>query len=109
MKERAYFKQIIVIAIMASLSCLPALCEAEKDYLKSGIKAYNKGDYQEAIGQLGLARANEFNNAKLHYYLANAYVQTGKNSDAVREFRIAFALDPESDVGKFSKQALQYM
>ncbi|MGD9684953.1 MAG: hypothetical protein AB7W16_27620 [Candidatus Obscuribacterales bacterium] len=96
--------------VAAVLFCAGFACSAraeEEDYLKSGIKLYNQGNYQEAIGHLGLARAKEFNNAVLHYYMANAFSQMGKKLDAVREFRIAYALDPESEVGKFSKQALQ--
>ncbi|MCA9803945.1 MAG: hypothetical protein KC777_18370 [Cyanobacteria bacterium HKST-UBA02] len=106
---RGRYKRVFFI-VAAVLFCAGFACGAraeEEDYLKSGIKLYNQGNYQEAIGHLGLARAKEFNNAVLHYYMANAFSQMGKKGDAVREFRIAYALDPESEVGKFSKQALQ--
>jgi len=102
-------KELAALATAVFL-CAGFSCGAraeDEDFLKSGIKLYNQGNYQEAIGHLGLARAKEFNNAVLHYYMANAFSQMGKKSDAVREFRIAYALDPESEVGKFSKQALQ--
>ncbi len=81
----------------------------EKNYLKEGVAAYNSGRYREAIGLLGTALSSDFNNAVLHYYMANSFVHLKQPESAVREFRIAYALEPNKDVGKFSRQALVYM
>lgn len=76
---------------------------------KEGIEAYNQGDYKTANGKLGEALSQDFNNANLHYYMANTFVHLNQREAAVREFRIAYALEPEKEVGKLSKMALKYM
>lgn len=81
----------------------------EKNFLKEGVAAYNAGRYREAVGLLGTALSSDFNNAVLHYYMANSFVHMKQPESAIREFRIAYALEPSKEVGKFSKQALIYM
>jgi hypothetical protein len=77
-------------------------------FLKQGMAEYNAGDYANASGHLGAALNTEFNNPVLHYYLASCYVHLNQKEAAVREFRIAFALQPDGDAGKLSKLALKY-
>ncbi|MBX9671758.1 MAG: tetratricopeptide repeat protein [Candidatus Obscuribacterales bacterium] len=82
---------------------------AANSSMKEGIAAYKAGDYKTAIGHLGSALSTEFNNPVLHYYLANCYVNLKETESAIREFRIAYALSPDNEVGKFSKDVLGYL
>ncbi len=100
--------RLSLFVVAVSICCLPVFAESS-DEVNSGIRAFNSGNYKKAIQILGGALSTHFNNAKVHYYLANAYAKSGKNEAAVREYRIAHALDPESEVGKFSKQALDHL
>lgn len=102
--------KLIQPTIMALVSVIlvvsPSMAESGKDIVKKGVKAFHSKKYKKAIGILGGALATQFNNPLVHYYLANSYMETGKNEAAIREYRIAHALNPKSDIGKFSKQAL---
>src|SRR5262249_42714207 len=55
---------------------------------------------------LGAALNSDFNNPVLHYYMANSFLHLKQTEAAIREFRIAYALEPNKEVGKFSKDAL---
>lgn len=107
-------------SIAAVLTCALSFCALSTGVLispalalspafKEGIDAYNQGDYKTANGRLGEALSQDFNNANLHYYMANTFVHLNQREAAVREFRIAYALEPEKEVGKLSKMALKYM
>lgn len=74
--------------------------------LKEGIKAFKAGDFRNAIGLLGSAQSTDFNNPVLHYYMANAFVRLGRREPCIREYRIAYALAPDQEVGQNSKRAL---
>lgn len=74
--------------------------------MKDGIIAYKQGQYKSAVTSLMGALNTEFNNATLHYYLGNSFVHLKQPDSAIREFRIAYALAPDQEVGKFSKEAL---
>ncbi|CAN5126197.1 hypothetical protein BH10CYA1_BH10CYA1_35680 [soil metagenome] len=77
------------------------------DFMKEGMAAYAAGNYSDASGQFGGALSTDFNNATLHYYLGSCYAHMKQKEAAVREFRIAYALEPEKEVGRFAKQALE--
>jgi len=79
---------------------------AGEDLLKQGIAEYNSGDFGNAAGHLGAALSTDFNNPVLHYYLGNTYVRLKQRDGAIREFRIAYALQPDAKVGQYSKDAL---
>ncbi|MGH9549167.1 MAG: tetratricopeptide repeat protein, partial [Terriglobales bacterium] len=101
-------RAMLLGAITAMLSTfVPA--GAQNAFLQQGIKEYNAGDYNNAAGHLGAALSTEFNNAILHYYLANTYVKLKQRDGAIREFRIAYALAPDQEVGKLSRTALTSM
>lgn len=74
--------------------------------LKEGIKAFKAGEFKNAIGLLGSAQSTDFNNPLLHYYMANAFVRLSRREPAIREYRIAYALAPDQEVGQNSKRAL---
>jgi len=79
---------------------------AESPFLKKGIEAYTAGDYNKAAGLLGAAQSAEFNNPILHYYLANTLARLNERDGAIREYRIAYALEPDGDVGRQCRLAL---
>jgi tetratricopeptide (TPR) repeat protein len=87
---------------------LPAAI-ADNEGMRQGFAEFNSGNYSEAAGHLQGALATDFNNAKLHYYLANTYIHLNQKEAGIREYRIAFALEPDKEVGKLSKQALGYL
>ncbi len=86
------------------LSCLPVY--GESPFLKKGIEAYNAGDYNKAAGHLGAAQSAEFSNPILHYYLANTLIHLNDRDGAIREYRIAYALEPDGDVARECRLAL---
>lgn len=94
------------LALQASF---PTQALAENPLLTQGIQDYNSGDYDAAAGHLGSALSAEFSNPVLHYYLGNTYVRLNRKESAIKEFRIAFALEPDKKVGKLAKQALNYL
>lgn len=77
--------------------------------LMEGIELYKAGNYRESIGKFGMALNSEFDNAILHYYMANAFINLRQRETAIREFRIAYALAPRQKPGVLSKQALSYL
>ncbi|MBK9201283.1 MAG: hypothetical protein IPL73_02320 [Candidatus Obscuribacter sp.] len=97
----------LALALTIQLTISPAF--ALSPALKQGMEEYNQGEYKAAEGHLGQALASDFDNAVLHYYLANTYVHLNKKQDAIKEFRIAYALEPNKEVGKLSKVALGYL
>jgi tetratricopeptide (TPR) repeat protein len=90
-------------------TALPVRCADEVKPLNLGISAYNQGNYSEALSQLGQALPTDFNNPNLHYYLGNTYLRLHQKDSAIREFRIAYALEPEKEVGQLSKKALDFL
>ncbi|MBI2809563.1 MAG: hypothetical protein HYX67_01850 [Candidatus Melainabacteria bacterium] len=88
-----------------TLWTIPA-CHAEDNELQEGMNDYRKHDWSEALSHLGAALPNEFNNANLHYHMANCLVHMRQKESAIREYRIAYALDPQGRIGNYSKMCL---
>ncbi len=103
-QSRANLGAIFLVIALSSSLCQSAL--ADQNFLKQGIADFNAGNYTDASGHFGAALSTDFNNSVLHYYLGNCYVHMKQRDAAIREFRIAYALDPDKDVGKYAKQAL---
>jgi tetratricopeptide (TPR) repeat protein len=97
---------LAVVTLAFLLSPAPA---GANDYLDKGIKEYNAGNYYEAIGLLGEAEPTDFNNAVLHYYLANAYAKTSQKDDAIKEYKIALALEPQGQLASYCERALRVL
>jgi len=95
-----------VTVILVVFVCVSSAARAENKYMEQGIKEYNAGDFMSAVGHLGEAESQDFNDAKLHYYLANAFVRIKQLDAAIREYRIGYALEPDGPVGVLCKQAL---
>jgi hypothetical protein len=88
-----------------ALLAFPQASLAE-NFLKEGMAEFAAGNYSDASGHFGGALTTDFNNATLHYYLGTCYAHMKQKEAAIREFRIAYALDPEKEVGQYAKQAL---
>jgi hypothetical protein len=74
--------------------------------MTKGVQDYKTGHYADAAKNLSAAVKSDFNDPILHYYLGSSYVRLQQKDAAIREFRIAFALQPDEEVGRLSKQAL---
>lgn len=57
-------------------------------------------------GSAHAATATTTNSARAHYELANALVKAGKEEQAIAEYKTAFRLSPDSQIGAFSLRAL---
>lgn len=62
--------------------------------------------WAEAAEDFGMALPSEFNNPLLHYYYANCMVHLKHKEAAIREYRIAYALQPVGTIGNYCKQCL---
>jgi tetratricopeptide (TPR) repeat protein len=96
-------KTLVLISLVMS-TCLP--CMAEESELQQGMSNYRHRDYSEALSHLDAALPSEFNNANLHYHMANCMVHIRQKESAIREYRIAYALDPHGKAGNYSKMHL---
>lgn len=96
----------LAVAVLTSTIIFPLAVCAENVAMTEGIEAFKEGDFKLAESRLGCAQAAEFSNPVYHYYLANTYIKLNKKELAIQEYRISFALAPEKEVGKLSKQAL---
>lgn len=88
-----------------ALSMIPP-CHAEDNEFQDGMLSYKKHDWTDALSHLGAALPSEFNNANLHYHMANCLVHMRQKESAIREYRIAYALDPHGRIGNYSKMCL---
>ncbi|HEY9775201.1 MAG TPA: hypothetical protein V6C81_15660 [Planktothrix sp.] len=98
----------ITLFFTAAAACALAIAPAWADskLVQQGIDEYTRGDYDNASGHLGEALSTDFNNPKLHYFLGSSYVHLNQRDGAIREFRIAYALQPQGEVGDMAKKGL---
>jgi tetratricopeptide (TPR) repeat protein len=81
-------------------------CYAANPAMKQGIAEYRSGNYSSAAEHLSAALATEFNDPTIHYYLGNCYMYLKQLESATREYRIAYALQPDGEIARYAKQAL---
>jgi len=72
-----------------------------------GVKAYNAGKFQTAVNLLTRASAANPYDARIHYYRANALVKLGRHKEAIREYGVAYSLDPGGDCASYCEAALE--
>jgi thioredoxin-like negative regulator of GroEL len=96
---------LFLLPMLIDTSVSPAT--AANKFLQQGIDAFNHGRYNDAIGLLGAAKQTESDNPTLHYYLASALLKMRQTPDAIREYKIAMALQPDGQIAKYSQAALQ--
>lgn len=82
------------------------LGEPKENKLSSGIALYRCRQFANAANDLGAALPSEFNNPLLHYYYANCMVHLRHKESAIREYRIAYALQPNGTIGEYCKLCL---
>jgi len=80
---------------------------AMNKFLEQGIQEFNKGHYSEAIGLFGEAKPTESDNPILHYYMANALIKMNLKSNAIREYKMAMALQPTGKLADYCLAALR--
>ena len=83
---------------------MPVLASDPK--LDQGIREYNAGHYSEAVSLFNVAQTSEFNNPVLHYYLANALAKINMTKDAIKEYKVAMALQPEGQLACITARRL---
>jgi tetratricopeptide (TPR) repeat protein len=94
--------------IALSLSCCfyQKPVSAQNPYMEQALAAYNSGDFNTTLHYLNTAANSEFNNPLFHYYLADTLVHLGRHEEALKEYRIAYTLNPSSSVANYCKLAL---
>jgi hypothetical protein len=107
-------ERIVQITFLASACALTvvarpataAVAESDISEFSLGMCAYQHNEFTKAIGHFGCAEPDHFLNPNLHYYLANCMVYLHERDSAIREYRIAYALDPHGSIGNYSKMCL---
>jgi tetratricopeptide (TPR) repeat protein len=96
------------VILSALLYSLPVSAESTTTLMKQAVEDYRSGHFADAAGNFYATLTREFSNPMVHYYMASCYVHLEDPESAVREFRIAYALAPNTDIGYYSKTALKY-
>ncbi|HEY9679145.1 MAG TPA: hypothetical protein V6C76_14145 [Drouetiella sp.] len=106
--HRIVSNRALAAVLACGISTLPSFAAASNDEseMQQGMSSYKEHAYPEALGHFGAALPADFNNANLHYHMANCLVHLRQKESAIREYRIAYALEPHSKVGRYSKQCL---
>ncbi len=76
-------------------SVSPAQAEAAKPYLDAGIQSHDAGRFQEAAQYLEYALSQNETLWQGRQYLANCYVQLGRNKDAIAQFEQVLLVNPD--------------
>lgn len=97
-----------VLALSFHCCIIAANAESNTALMKKAVEEYRTGNFVDAAGHFYATLTTQFSNPLVHYYMASCYVHLEDPESAVREFRIAYALSPNSDVGYYSKTALNY-
>lgn len=85
----------------------PVQPEEEKEVpFVRATRQYRHRMWAEAAEDFGAALPTEFNNPLLHYYYANCMVHLKHRDAAIREYRIAYALQPVGTIGNYCKMCL---
>lgn len=69
--------------------------EAAKPYLDAGIQYHDAGRFQEAAQYLEYALAQDGSQWQGRQYLANCYVQLGRQADAIAQFEQVLLVNPD--------------
>ncbi len=73
----------------------PAQAEAARPYFDAGRQYHDAGRFQEAAQYLEYALSLDGGNWQGRQYLANCYVQLGRNADAVAQFEQVLLANPD--------------
>ena len=72
-----------------------AQVEAAKPYLQAGIQYHDAGRFQEAAQYLEYALSQDGTQWQARQYLANCYVQLGRNNEAIAQFEQVLQFNPD--------------
>lgn len=104
MKVSAVVVSLLLAGVLTLVLCRATL--AENPNLLQGIEKFNAGAYAEAARLFRKGETAEPSNALLHYYLAESLVKLNQENDAIREYRQAESLAPNSQIAEYSRTAL---
>ncbi|MCK4649469.1 tetratricopeptide repeat protein [bacterium] len=80
--------------ILGTAKPKPVVISRAKDLIEQGIKYYNFGQYDAAIGEFQKAIKREPRSLAAHLYLAWAYEKQGEKEKAIGEYQKITELDP---------------
>jgi tetratricopeptide (TPR) repeat protein len=93
----AYRAVALILALIASLACarlntlLPA--DPATDYYEAGIRAYDEGDYDQALADLNRALEGDANLAKAYYARGEVLFLKGQYDEAIADYGRAIEAD----------------
>jgi tetratricopeptide (TPR) repeat protein len=73
----------------------PAQAEAAKPYIQAGIQYHDAGRFQEAAQYLEYALSQDGTQWQGRQYLANCYVQLGRQNEAIAQFEQVLLANPD--------------
>ncbi|MBY0551589.1 MAG: caspase family protein [Candidatus Obscuribacterales bacterium] len=76
--------------------------------LQLGTTLLNRGDFASAVDVLTKASKANSGNADIHFALANALVKLNRTSEAVKEYRECFRLNPNGKRADYCLQIISY-
>ncbi|MBI2435070.1 MAG: tetratricopeptide repeat protein [Candidatus Hydrogenedentes bacterium] len=78
-------------------------------YVRRGIQAYNRKDYDRAEHYFSKAIERDYRYARAYLYLGNSYYKRHREVDAVNAWQRAIVSDPESDAASDAQAKLERM
>lgn len=96
-KNLAVMVTVVLLAVAALTGCArtatPVSAEKAKEKAESGLDAYKKGNFTEAIEKLEAVVEDEPDNASSQKTLGQSYEATGKLQQAARAYKASLKLD----------------
>lgn len=80
----------------------------QSNALQLGTTLLNRGDFASAVDVLTKASKANGANADIHFALANALVKLNRTSEAVKEYRECFRLNPNGKRADYCLQVISY-
>lgn len=102
--SRSLLRALTVAILLLAFAPRPA--SAEDENIAKAVDEYKGHNFEDAAADLGAALPTEFNNPYLHYVMANCMVHLRHKEAAIREYRIAYALQPDGQIGTYCKLCL---
>jgi tetratricopeptide (TPR) repeat protein len=96
----------IIWVALGLLQVCPASATIAYTPLEEGIRQFQARRYSLALGPLERAVSKAPHNAMCRYYLAGCYVHLSRHEDAMKEYDMAYRLDPFGPVSGYCRRAL---
>ena len=104
MVNRVTWKIALSLVLVCQLFHFPA--RAATDNLEEAKHLYAAGDFDDAKESLIIELQKSPNNAAARYMLGNTYLELDEKEHAIGQYTAAVQLNPNSQAGKFSHDAL---